>query len=232
MDGSQGDDETLGEVDCRLMFNESSVDNDTFGGDSYHSLPGIGERFSGVTVGGDTSLRTSTFPDSTTRGVPRNISSGSIPSDFDEISDTFQRYTRRGVGGSGGGMFGKGSVDGVNVTQDGENNLETSLSPDRRVLQRNVSSNSIRSDVGTSDRLEQYARRVVGGGLFGNSVNAVSGTQMGKLRPSNTTSKENTGNGTFLSNRLVKRIFVHLIISLMTRWMCACVIHFRLWSPS
>ncbi len=206
------------------MLSGSSVDNDTFGDQSYHSLHGTDERFSGVAVGGvgggESSLRTSTYPDGTTHGVPRNVSSESIRSDFGETSDRLQRYTRRGVGGGGGGeMFGKGAADGVNGTQDGENNLKTSMSPDRRVLQRNVSSGSIRSDVvGTTDRLQLYARRGVGGGrgdVFGNGVEEVNRVQdgMGKLRPSNTNLKENIGNGTFLSNRLVKSSARSIIIT-------------------
>ncbi len=212
--------ETLDEVDYRIMLSGSSVDNDTFDDKSCHWIHGTDERFSGVTVGGvgggESSLRTSTSPDGTTRGVPQNVSSESIRCDLDEASDRLQCYTRRGVGG---GIFGKGVADGVSGIQDGENNLKTSISPDRRVLQRNVSSNSIRSDVvGTSDGLQLYARRGVGGGrvgVFGNRVEEVNGVQdgMGKLRPSNTNLKENIGNGTFLSNRLVKSFARSIIIT-------------------
>ncbi len=208
---SQGD-VTLEEVDYRLMLSEPpSVDGDTFGNKSYHSLHRTDERFAGIGVGGvgGESLRTSISPDCTTHGVPRNVSSESIRSDSVGGSDRLQRYTRRGVGG-GGGMF----RDGVNGVQNGgvgggESSLRTSMSPDRTDVPRNMSSESIRSDtVGTSDRIQLYTRRGVRGGvgMFGNGVEGVNGVQdrMGKLRPSNTSMNENTGNRTSMSNRFVK----------------------------
>ncbi len=201
---SQGS-ETLDEVDYRLMFSEPpSTDSDIFGS-SYHSLPRMNERYvAGVGVGGVSggeSLRTSTSPDRTRKVPPRNMSSESIRSDITGgASDRLNRYTRRGVGG--GGMFRNG-VDGVNGVQDGESTLKAGISSDR-----NVSPDSIQSDtVGTSDRLQLYARRgsIGGGRIFGNGVEGVNGAQdrMGKLRHSNSNVNQSTGNGTSISNRLV-----------------------------
>ncbi len=198
------------------MFSEPpSVDSDTFGNKSYHGPHVTDERFTGVGVGGVgvDGLRTSISLDCAKRSVPRNVSSESIRSDSVVGSDRLQRYTRRGVGSRGAGMFRSGA-DGVNEVQNegaggGESSLRTSISPDRTDVPRNVSSESMRSDaVDTSDRTQLYTRRGArqGGGVFANGVEGVNGVDdgMGKLRPSNTNMNEKTANGTFMSNRYVK----------------------------